>query len=143
MRYLLAFATLVAAACSGDDDPMTDPTCAEATEHDDLAWIQENVFTPSCAAFGPCHQGAALMAGELSLEDAATSHAQLVGVESVLFPQFDRVVAGDPENSYLMIILGHFDGPLAESGTMPYNSPLLCEEKRDAIARWIEAGANP
>jgi ABC-type multidrug transport system ATPase subunit len=23
------------------------------------------------------------------------------------------------------------------SGTMPYNSPLLCKEKRDAIDRWI------
>jgi hypothetical protein len=35
-----------------------------------------------------------------------------------------------------------FDGPITKDvGPMPQNSPLLCKEKRDAIQRWIEAGA--
>ena len=67
----------------------------------------------------------------------------MVGVDSILFPQFKRVVAGDPANSYLLMILGHIDGPIDPNvGTMPGgNNPLLCVEKREAIARWITAGA--
>lgn len=62
----------------------------------------------------------------------------------MLFPSYDRVVPGDPQRSYLMVILGHVPGPLAPNvGTMPYNEPLLCAEKRQAIERWIAAGANP
>jgi hypothetical protein len=44
-----------------------------------------------------------------------------------------------------MVILGEFPGPPGMIdplvGTMPSNSPLLCQEKRDAIERWINAGA--
>lgn len=141
---------LVVLAACGDDGapavdaapPDADPLCLEAVNHSDLEWIQENVFTPSCARFTACHQGNALMAGELSLE-AGVTHAEMVGVESSLFPEFDRVVAGDSASSYLMVQLGSIDGPRTEAGTMPYNSPLLCVEMRDAIARWIDEGANP
>jgi hypothetical protein len=100
------------------------------------------VFTPSCSRFTACHQGRALMAGELSLE-AGETHDQLVGIDSTLFPEFQRVVVGDSTASYLMVQLGSIDGPRTEAGTMPYNSPLLCQEMRDAIARWIDEGANP
>ncbi len=138
---------LLLVACGGGESgpdagpPDANPFCLEATEHSDLAWIQEHIFTPSCADFTACHQGRALQAGELSLEPE-DSHEQLVNVQSGLFDEFDRVVPGDPEASYLMIILGQFDGPIDEdTGTMPYNSPLLCQEMRDAVERWIEAGA--
>jgi hypothetical protein len=154
MQSLLRFPTLaalvaLASACSDDapaadagPPPDADPLCLEAANHSDLEWIQTNVFTPSCSRFTACHQGNALMAGELSLE-AGETHAEMVGVESALFPEFDRVVAGDSATSYLMIQLGSIDGPRTEAGTMPYNSPLLCVEMRDAIARWIDEGANP
>jgi hypothetical protein len=109
------------------------------------------VFTPSCSRFSACHQGRALMAGELSLEavDAPAqppdqyTFAELINVPSALFGKdgWIRVVPGDPENSYLMVALGQYPGPLSEAGTMPYNSPLLCQEMRDAIERWIEGGA--
>lgn len=152
MRLLSRFPTLalglvVVNACGDDTSavdaapPDADPLCLEAVNHSDLEWIQENVFTPSCARFPACHQGKAPMAGELSLE-AGETHAELVGIESSLFPQFDRVVPGDASASYLMVQLGSVDGPLTEAGTMPYNSPLLCQEMRDAIARWIDEGAN-
>lgn len=120
-------------------DAGVSPSCMEATEHSDLAWIESEIFAPSCAAFGPCHQGAAVSAGGLNLEEG-NSEANLVGVASGLFPEYDLVVPGDPDASYLMIILGHRDGPIDSStGTMPYNNPLLCVEKRDAIERWITA----
>jgi hypothetical protein len=115
--------------------------CLEATEHSDLAWLQDNLFTPSCASFNACHKGAALSAGGLSLE-AGRTRDSMVNVASDLFPAFDMVVPGDPANSYLMIIMGQFDGPLADTiGTMPYQNPLVCTELRDAVQRWIEAGA--
>ena len=70
------------------------------------------------------------------------SHATLVGKASGLFPQFQLVKPSDPANSYLMIVLGHVAGPIDnKSGTMPYNSALLCVEKRRAVERWIMAGA--
>jgi hypothetical protein len=119
-----------------------DPTCLEAEQHSDLAWIQDNILTPSCARFTACHQGRARMAAALNLEPGM-SHDAMVGVDSTLFPEFKRVSPGDPAGSYLMIILGQFDGPLPETGTMPWNSGLLCEPMRGAIERWIAAGANP
>ena len=140
----LALVTLVACGGGSDDDAdspdAVSPSCMEATSHSDLAWIQEKVFTPSCAGFSACHMGSALEAEGLNLEPGQ-SHTQLINVDSTLFPQFKRVVPGDPQNSYLMIIMGQFSGPLGEGGTMPYNNPLLCKEKRDAVERWITMGA--
>jgi hypothetical protein len=147
LSIVIAALALGLAAC-GDDDPPpvdppdagVDPKCAEATTHSDLAWIQENILTPSCADFTPCHKGRALQAQGLNLEDTK-SRENLVGIPSVLFPQYDLIKAGDPDSSYLMIVLGHKPGPLPEKGTMPYNNPMLCVEKRDAIERWIANGA--
>lgn len=147
---LLGGALLLVACGGGGNDgpdampPDANPFCVEATQHSDLAWIQANIFTPSCSRFTACHQGRALMAGELSLE-TEDAHAELVGIASTAFTERTRVIAGDPANSYLLMILGHFglDVDLPEAGTMPYNSPLLCVEMRDAIERWIAAGALP
>jgi hypothetical protein len=147
----------VVAACGGGSaapgpdagPPDANPICVEAAQHDDLPWIQDNIFTPSCSHFSVCHQGNASEAGGLSLEDGL-SRAQLVGVDSVMYgpngtiDQLDwkRVVAGDPDHSYLLVILGQKDGPIdSQVGTMPYQNPLLCKEKRDAIERWIAGGA--
>ncbi len=160
---LLVVATVAGAACGGGGTPELDaseldallgdadggppgdassPTCAEATQHSDLTWIQDRIFSPSCAGFADCHRGATPPAG-LSLEPGR-ARANLVGVASVLFPSYRRVVPGDPQHSYLLVILGHVAGPLDPSiGTMPYGSPLLCVEKRQAIERWIAAGAGP
>lgn len=143
----LTLGILSSAACSGDDgngDGGVDAisaSCMEATMHSDLAWLQEKIFTPSCSAFVSCHKGAALEAGGLSLEEGQVI-PQTVNVDSMLFPQFKRIVPGNPENSYMMIILGKYDGPLdPDVGTMPYNNPKLCNEKLDAVDRWIRAGA--
>jgi hypothetical protein len=111
-------------------------------DHSDLPWIQDNVLTPSCANFNACHRGAALSALQLNLEDG-NSEANLVGVPARTTEAeasgFDIVVAGDADSSYLMVILGDVSGPIGSAGTMPFNSPLLCEQKRDAIARWINS----
>ena len=143
-------ASLGVACTGGGDDTGDDSTgpdagvsakCMEATQHSDLAWIQSNVFSASCL-FSDCHKGAATTAQGLNLEPGM-AHAELVNMPSAVAPPRMLVVPGDPASSYLLVVLGQITGPLPEDGTMPLNSPLLCKEKRDAIERWIAAGALP
>ncbi len=142
---LLSVVLTLFMACGSDSDTANqvdassiDPVCEEATQRSDLAWIQQEIFTPSCASFTACHSGAASQARGLNLE-SGMAQDNLVSQASVLFPQFNLVEPGDANNSYLMVILGDQSGPLANTGTMPLNSPLLCVEKRQAIRRWIDS----
>src|SRR5690349_23110414 len=97
---------LLAGACSSG--PGEDQLCTEAVDHSDLAWIQDNIFTPSCSKFSACHQGRASDAAHLSLE-MGKSHDELVDVDSDLFGPggsemdgtWKRVVPGDPDHSYM------------------------------------------
>jgi hypothetical protein len=143
------------------------PACEEAKAHDDLAWIQDKIFTKSCSLSNACHKGSAIEAAGLSLE-AGKSYDQLVGsdgkgvaaesdVAKLASPPWTRVVPSDPAHSYLMVAIdpkhnpspngptdpNGFEGPLdPKVGSMPVNNALLCTEKRDAIRRWIEQGAH-
>ena len=117
-----------------DESTLTD--CQAATLHSDLDWIQRKVFTASCLT--GCHSGA----NPSSNMDLSTGRAwmSLVNVPSNQFSGWTRVVPGDPKQSMLMVQLGGESGPELE-GTMPWNQPMLCPEKIDAIRRWITAGA--
>lgn len=133
---------------ASNTDAMPSASCLEAANHSDLAWLEENVFTPSCSAFSACHKGRALSAGGLNLEPGKVIE-NLLDQPSLEFPVDETlVVAGDPDASYLMVMIGSRQGTLPEAGTMPFNNPLLCKPKRDAIERWIlslgnEADAGP
>jgi hypothetical protein len=124
----------------GEPDAAPSAKCVEATQHDDLRWIEQNVFT-SCT-FSACHQGAATDAHGLNLEPGM-SHAELVNHAAVEQPGMMLVVPGQPNQSYLLVAIGHIPGTLPEDGMMPLNSAKLCGEKREAIERWIAAGAQP
>jgi hypothetical protein len=115
--------------------------CEEARTHSDLAWIQANVFTPSCARSG-CHVGPAVGAGHLGL-DTGQAHGQLVNMPSTSATSWMRVVPSDTTKSYLLVAMGAQSGPRPSDGLMPLGSPPLCSEKVDAIRRWIAAGAPP
>jgi hypothetical protein len=148
MRVLLWCVVTVIAACGGggeggDDDPDggVSPSCQEAMLHDDLQWIETTVFARSCV-FMSCHSGAATQANGLNLEPGQ-SHAELVGQPSIVAPTETLVVPGDPAASYLLVALGRNPGTLPMGGTMPLSSPPLCDQKIDAIERWIAAGALP
>ncbi|MDQ3368663.1 MAG: hypothetical protein M3680_24810 [Myxococcota bacterium] len=128
----------------------TTAPCMEADNHSDLAWIEANVFASSCA-FSGCHNGAATAAGRINLK-AGMSHAALVDVDSVIEPGRKLVVAGQPRQSYLMMMVQHvapaeMDPPASEPpgevGYMPQNAggAVLCCQKLDALDRWITAGA--
>ena len=112
--------------------------CEEAVYHSDLAWIQAKVFDVSCTTM--CH-GQTPPAAQLSLKPDQ-ARAALVNVRSTEFPDWTRVVPGAPGQSMLMVQLGGEPGPALE-GTMPWGMPKLCNEKIDAIRRWIASGANP
>ena len=104
-----------------------------------LAWIQQNVFTPICAA---CHTGptsTTLPAG-MDLSNATASYANLVGVASLEVPSLERVTAGDPDASY---VVQKIEGTAAAGGQMPLFQPPLEQSTIDAIRQWIATGANP
>jgi hypothetical protein len=151
---LMAPLALSLAACGGGNgdgdaadamptaDAMISASCLEAEGHSDLTWIQDNIFMPSCAGFAACHDSDA-PESDLDLTTEAASQAGLVGIDSNLEPGMALVAPGDPDQSYLMVILGQFgmDDPRIDPviGTMPFANALLCVEKRDAIARWIDS----
>ncbi|MFT3697914.1 MAG: hypothetical protein QM831_32540 [Kofleriaceae bacterium] len=137
MKYVL-FALLVACTNSPGVEENTSPSCVDAESHSDLAWIQTNVFDKSCAVTG-CHDAHG-HSGGLNLS-AGASHTSLVGVASTSGEGWSRVTAGDPSASYLMVALGVEAGPAPMDGLMPLSSPGLCQQKLDAITRWISAGA--
>lgn len=136
------------------------PTCIEAMTHSDLAFIEDKIFKPSCV-FQSCHDGVGADAGELDLR-AFMSHAALVNVDSNTDAEaspagdYKLVVPMEPTQSYLMFLIRHYTGaemtppagqPHADVGFMPQDDSgelgPLCVEKREAILRWIEAGAPP
>lgn len=112
--------------------------CQEATQHADLAWIQQKVFTPSCAT-AMCHAGAEPEVG-LSLE-AGRAYANLVNRNSSTMPGWRRVVPGSLATSYLVVAFGRTEGPPPRDGFMPLGAEPLCVEKLEAVERWIVGGA--
>lgn len=96
--------------------------------------IQANVFTPSCAT-STCHAGGA-PAGGLNL-DAANSYTMLVGIQSSQDAGFMRVLAGNPDNSYLIQKL---EGTASGGGAMPPTGALP-QSSIDIIRQWITDGA--
>lgn len=119
---------------ASDAAPLTD--CEEATYHSDFAWIQQKVFNVSCLT--GCHSGPNPTSNmDLS---AGRAWSSLVNVSSNQYSGWVRVVPGDSPHSMLMVQLGGEPGPQLE-GYMPWNQPRLCNEKIDAIRRWIIAGA--
>jgi hypothetical protein len=96
--------------------------------------IQAIVFTPTCAT-STCHAGGTPAAG-LNL-DTANSYTMLVGVPSSQDAGVMRVLAGNPDNSYLVQKL---EGTASGGGIMP-PSGALDQATIDTIRQWISDGA--
>lgn len=123
--------------------------CMEAPNHSDLTWIQQNVFTPKCT-FSGCHDGKGNTPQGMIDLNAGMAQAHLVNVPSMLEPTRKLVVAGQPKQSYLDVMLGTIQpsqadppaGPVrSDVGLMPMGAGVLCCQELDAIDRWIAAGA--
>lgn len=113
-----------------------------------LTDIQAKVLTPSCS-FTSCH-GGNFPSAQLNLQPG-NSYAELVGVAATWQPLCDagtrnlmRVVAGQPDQSFLMDKLANTDSQLAArclGRAMPQGNPGLPQAALDAIAQWITEGA--
>jgi Carboxypeptidase regulatory-like domain len=135
VAQLVALLACVAAAvgalgCGGEDgDETGTPVSYEQVQ---------GVFDEyGCAS---CHPG---VNPSLDLSEG-NSYDQLVGIQALEDPTLYRVVAGDPERSFLYLKLGG-DPPVADIpaiGTrMPPRAPPIDPEDLDLIRRWILQGA--
>jgi hypothetical protein len=132
---LLGFLSLLGAGCAGDGRESQGAVPLEAT----LASLQENIFTPICAATG-CHSGQGAPLG-LRLDGSSASFENLVGVPSVERPdlQLPRVAPGQPEQSYLVWKIEGRQGIGGQQ--MPLGQPPLSSEQAAALLQWIADGA--
>jgi hypothetical protein len=119
-------------SCSSDSptDPGSNNTLVPASN---LSDIQAKVFTQTCAISG-CHGPTNNQANLLLTE--GNSHSSLVNVQSVLFPQFKRVV---PDSSSKSLIIKILRGEV--SPRMPLDRDPLPAAVIDSIAKWIDNGA--
>lgn len=142
LRALLLALCLLVTACDEGLPSIVGPTPGLQPT---LSSIQREIFDSTdssgrvlCAA---CHTDAEgrRPSGGLSLR-GETAYANLVGVVSTGKPGAFRVVAGDPENSYLV---HKIEGRTDIVGVrMPRGSgPFLTQGQIQVIKRWIELGA--
>ena len=166
MRRLAVLATVIAttatiSACriSLEDDSFPidagenlSASCMEAKTASDLAFLETKVFATACT-FSGCHNGATDDAGMMDLR-SGMAHASLVNKASKLDTAYMLVVPGQPAQSYLLMMVQHLEPeqmsppanpPPFDIGFMPQNTggKPICTPKREAIERWIAAGAMP
>jgi hypothetical protein len=104
-----------------------------------LDQIQAVIFTPSCATAG-CHN-AGTQAGGLSLADADSSYADLVGQFSNAVGQDMSILVApnDPDNSYLIMKMENAAGITGDR--MPPAGAPISQPNIDQIRLWITNGA--
>ncbi|MGI9288732.1 MAG: Ig-like domain-containing protein [Pseudomonadales bacterium] len=120
----------------GGDFVSTFTVAAAAPAAATFSFIQDNVFTPSCATIG-CHTGASPAAGQnLS---AGEAFANIVGIPSGQAPALQRVNPGNADDSYLVRKIE--GGPAIVNNQMPLGRPPLSSELIEAVRSWIDAGA--
>ena len=115
------------------EESTTEPPPTASAPLSKLSDIQVKVFTQSCALSG-CH-GSTNNQANLLLTDG-NSFSNLVNVQSLLFPQFERVIPDSSSKSLLIKILKGEVSP-----RMPLNLGPLSAAVIDSIAKWIDNGA--
>jgi hypothetical protein len=132
--------TLATASCGGGDDEGVeagDATTQELGEPVSYGQVQALFEEHGCIG---CHPG---VNPSLDLT-AEKSYDQLVGVQALEDPTLYRVVAGDPEKSFLYLKIGGAPpvGDIPAIGTrMPPQAPPIPAEDMDLVRRWILQGA--
>lgn len=127
---ILALSVVLVVGCGGGEE-------AESGAPVEYGEVQSVFEEYGCVA---CHPG---VNPSLDLTED-NSYDQLVGVRALEDPTLFRVVAGDPERSFLYLKIGG-DPPVADIpaiGTrMPPRAPPIDPEDMDIIRRWILQGA--
>lgn len=146
---VLTLCVAIGAGCSGagddddDDDAATTPGPVCTPMASTLTTLQTAIFTPQCA-LASCHDAVAPAGGGngVNLSTATASHADMVGVQSVgTFNAANILVvdSGSAAASYLYLKITNATG--ISGSPMPDTGQTLCAEKVDAIAAWINSGA--
>jgi len=137
MLVSMLVATLGLASCGGSGAGLDEngrPTTGEPTPLvPELQSIQQNVFTPICAA---CHAGSSAPLGFRL--DEGFAYDMLVNTASVEVPALLRVSPRNPDQSYLIQKL---EGHAAVGGQMPLGQAPLPQATIDVIREWIANGA--
>jgi hypothetical protein len=97
--------------------------------------VQNEIFTPTCAALG-CHDRLAKQ--ESQQLTAGVAYSQTVGHPSVEMPSLLRVAPGDPANSYLY---RKITGSGITGDRMPQGGPFLADAQIKLVRDWIRRGA--
>ena len=122
---------LLAASCGGNDDDEGSGTPVSFSQVEPV--FQSN----GCQG---CHPG---VNSSLDLQDGK-AYDDLVGIKALEDPDLYRVVAGDPENSFLYLKIGGApviaDIP-AVGSRMPPGAPPMAAEDIAIIRDWIAQGA--
>lgn len=100
-----------------------------------LTRVQNEVFTPTCAALG-CHD--VLGHQENMILTAGRSFSNTVGVTSNQNPSLRRVAPNDPANSYLY---RKIVGSGITGDRMPQAGPTLSDAQTKLVRDWIRRGA--
>ena len=97
--------------------------------------VQNEIFTPTCAAIG-CHDRLGRQEGQQLT--AGVAYSQIVNHASAEMPQLNRVTPGDPANSYLY---RKITGAGITGDRMPQGGPYLNDAQIKLIRDWIRRGA--
>ena len=140
LRLTLLSVIAVSVACA-EFDTVTDPSFGlpdVAVATPSFASDIQPIFDRRCS-IGGCHSLATAQAGLVL--DATESYNSLVGVESLLRPEFLRVEPFDAADSWLVRMIG--SDPAARFGheRMPLAARPLTPNQIATIVNWINQGA--
>jgi hypothetical protein len=138
MRRVILVATLILVACGKLKELPTQPGGGSGEPIDPTATftrVQNEIFSPTCASIG-CHdplghqQDLILKAGQ--------AYAKIVNQPSTETPSLQRIVPGDPANSYLY---RKITGSGITGDRMPQGGPYLMDAQIRLVRDWIRRGA--
>jgi hypothetical protein len=97
--------------------------------------VQNEIFTPTCAAIG-CHDPLGRQEGMILSPGRA--YGLTVGVASNQMPSLARIAPNDPANSYLY---RKIVGAGITGDRMPQSGPYLTDARIKLVRDWIRRGA--
>jgi hypothetical protein len=141
MRRAALLAALLLAACSSLEseravDRIQAPIAAPSWSGDIAPVLRE-----TCGSSGACHGGATPQR-DLRLEGTdAAMYAQVVNVPSQIFGSYMRVRPGQPDSSFLLLLLSESLSVRLGNRRMPMTYLPLPQPVRITIRNWIQNGA--
>lgn len=137
-KLVVLFGALAVLSCGKLKELPTEPGGPGGEPVDPTATftrVQNEVFTPTCAALG-CHDTLGQQSGQVLAPGLA--YAQTVNHQSVEMPSLMRVLPGDPANSYLY---RKITGAGITGDRMPAGGPFLNDAQIKLVRDWIRRGA--